>query len=53
VAVPVVAVGSVERRQVELVDHVEDEPGQVVGGEPVAQVGREQERLVTVTGKEL
>jgi len=35
-AVPVVAVDAVERRQVELVDHVEDEPGEVAVGEPVA-----------------
>jgi hypothetical protein len=38
-AVPVVAVGQVERCQVELVDHLEDEPGEVAVGEPVAQVG--------------
>ena len=41
VAVPVVAVRAVERGEVELVDDVEDEPGEVAGGEPVAQVGRE------------
>jgi hypothetical protein len=39
VAVPVGAVRPVEGCQVELVDHVEDEPGQVAFGEPVAQVG--------------
>jgi hypothetical protein len=38
-AVPVIAVGSVERGEVELVDHVQDEPGEVALGEPVAQVG--------------
>ncbi|HZD00637.1 MAG TPA: hypothetical protein VFA46_10735 [Actinomycetes bacterium] len=38
-AVPVVAVGQVERVEVELVDDVEDEPGEVALGEPVAQVG--------------
>ena len=32
VAVSVVSVRTVERRQVELVDHVQDEPGQVAGG---------------------
>jgi hypothetical protein len=41
VAVPVGAVGAQERRMVELVDHVQNEPGQMVGGEPVAQVGWE------------
>jgi hypothetical protein len=30
-AVPVVTVHPVERREVELLDHVQDEPGQVVG----------------------
>jgi hypothetical protein len=38
VAVPVVAVLAVEGLKVELVDHVEDEPGEVALGEPVAQV---------------
>ena len=37
-AVPVVAVGSVEGLKVELVDDVEDEPGEMAGGEPIAQV---------------
>jgi hypothetical protein len=36
--VPVVTVLSVERVEVELVDHVEEEPGKVAVGEPVAQV---------------
>ena len=52
-AVPVVAVGSVEGCQVDLVDHVEDEPGQVAVGEPVAQVWREQEGLVAVAAQEV
>jgi hypothetical protein len=39
VAVPVVAVGPVERGKVELVHHVEHEPRQVLGRQPVAQVG--------------
>jgi hypothetical protein len=44
--VPVGPAGTQERLKVELVDHVEDEPGEVVGGQPVAQVGRQQEGLV-------
>ncbi len=32
--------------------NVEDEPGEVVGGEPVAQVERQQERLVAVPAQE-
>ncbi len=35
-AVPVVTVSPVERGEVELVDDVEDEPGQVAAGQPVA-----------------
>jgi hypothetical protein len=38
VAVAVVAVGPIERGEVKLVDHVQDEPGEVAFGEPVAQV---------------
>jgi hypothetical protein len=53
VAVPVGPIGLEERAKVELVDHVQDEPGQVAFGEPVAQVRWEQERLVAVTGKEV
>jgi hypothetical protein len=37
--VPVVAVGLVEGGEVGLVNHIEDEPGEMAGGEPVAQVG--------------
>jgi hypothetical protein len=36
-----------------LVDHIEHKPGQMIGRQPVAEVGWEQERLVTVTGKEV
>ena len=35
-----------ERAQVELVDHIEHEPGQVVGCQPVTDIGWKQERLV-------
>ena len=50
---PVSPVGGQEWVKVELVDDVEDEPGQVAFGEPVAQVGWEQEGLVAVAGKEV
>jgi hypothetical protein len=53
VAVPVVPVRSVERRQVELVDHVEDEPGEVAFGEPVAQVRGQQKGLGAVAAQEV
>jgi hypothetical protein len=52
-AVPVGAVGAQERLQVELIDHVEHEPGEVAFGQPVAQVGWEQERLVAVAAHEV
>ena len=52
-AVPVGPVDGKERSQVELVDHVKHEPGEVVGGQPVAQVRREQERLVAAAGQEV
>jgi hypothetical protein len=52
-AVPVVAVRPVEGLKVELVDHVEDEPGEMILGEPVAQVRRQQEGLVAVATQEV
>jgi hypothetical protein len=52
-AVPIIPVGSVEGVEVDLVDDVEDEPGEMVVGEPVAQVGGQQERLVAVTAQEV
>jgi hypothetical protein len=39
-AVPVGPKAAQKRTEVELVDHVEDEPGEVAVGQPVAQVGR-------------
>jgi hypothetical protein len=53
VAVPVVTVGPVEGRRVELVDHITNEPGEVAFGEPAAQVGWEQEGLVAVAATEV
>ncbi len=44
------AIGGVEGLQVELLDRLKHEPGEVVFGEPVAQVRRQQQLLVTVTG---
>jgi pyrimidine deaminase RibD-like protein len=52
-AVPVITVGPVERTQVELVDHVEDEPGEVAVGQPVAQIRGQQEGLVAVAAQEV
>jgi len=52
-AMPVGPVASEERRQVKLVDYVAHEPGEVAFGQPVAQVGREQEGLVAVATQEV
>jgi hypothetical protein len=46
--VPIVAMLPVERGEVELVDHVEDEPDKVILGEPVAQVRGQEEGLVAI-----
>ena len=48
VAVPVGPVAGIESGQVQLVDHVQHEPSQVFGWQPVAQAGRQQEGLVAV-----
>jgi len=53
VAVPVGAVAAQERRRVELVDDVQDEPGQVVGWQPVAQVRRQQDGWSRSPGRKL
>ena len=50
---PIGPIGLEERAKVELVDHVEDEPGQVTARQPVAQVRWEQKGLVAVTGRKL
>jgi hypothetical protein len=44
-AVPVGAMMPVEGCEVELFGDVEDEPGEVAGGEPVAQVRGQEEGL--------
>jgi hypothetical protein len=50
---PVSPIGGQERTKVELVDDIEHEPGQMVGWQPIAHIGWEQERLVAVAGKEV
>jgi hypothetical protein len=44
---------SEEQTQLQVVDHVEDEPGQMVGWQPVAQVGWQKGRLVAVAARKL
>jgi hypothetical protein len=51
--VPVGSVAAVEGQQIELADDVQDEPGQMIVGQPVAQVGRQQEGLVAVAAQEV
>jgi hypothetical protein len=46
-------VGLEEWAQVDLIDYVEHEPGQVVGRQPIADIGWEQGCLVAVTGTEV
>jgi hypothetical protein len=50
---PVVAMLPIEGRVVELVDDVQDEPGEMILREPVAQVRGQQEGLVAVTAQEV
>jgi hypothetical protein len=52
-AMPVSAVRPIERREVELVDDVQDEPGEVAVGQPVAQVRRQQEGLLALCAQEV
>jgi hypothetical protein len=52
-AMPIGPIGLQEWAKVELVDHVQDKPGQVTARQPVAQVRWEQKGLVTVAGKEV
>ncbi len=49
----VVAVGQVEQGEVELVDDVEEEPGEMILGEPVPQVWGQQEGLVALCAQEV
>jgi hypothetical protein len=53
VAVPVVAMLAIEGLKVELVDNVEEEPGQMILGQPVAQARGQQEGLVAIAAKEV
>jgi hypothetical protein len=52
-AMPIGSIGGQERTQIELVDHVEHEPGQMIGWQPLAHIRWEQKGLVTVTGTEV
>lgn len=49
----VFAVLGVERGQVDLLDRVDHEPGEVVLGQPLGQAGRQKQLLVSVAGEEV
>jgi hypothetical protein len=51
--VPIGPVGAAELVQVELVDHVDQEPHQMFGRQPVPHVRSQQEPLLAITGDEL
>jgi hypothetical protein len=52
-AVAVLAIGGVERRGIHHADGVDDEPGQVVLGQPLPNVRRQQERLLAIARQEV
>jgi hypothetical protein len=52
-AVAVPAIGGVEAAEVERLDRLDHEPGEVVLVEPLAQVRGQQHRLLSVTAKEV
>jgi hypothetical protein len=52
-AVAVGAVGGVESLEVELLDRLDHKPGEVVFTQPVAQIRRQQQRLLSITSEEV
>jgi hypothetical protein len=50
---PVVAIGRVERRQIDLADRVEHEPREVVIRQPLTQTRRQQQLLLAITPDEV
>jgi hypothetical protein len=51
--VPILAVSGVERRQIHRVDRVDDEPRQVVLGQPLTQIRRHQQHLLAIARQEV
>ena len=45
---PVLAIYGVERREIHLVDRLDHEPREVPLRQPIADVGRQQKRLLTI-----
>jgi hypothetical protein len=52
-AVAVGAVGGVERLEVEFVDRLDHEPGEVILRQPVAEIRRQEQGLAAVAGEEV
>jgi hypothetical protein len=53
-AVPVVPIGLVKRDHVQLLDHLDQKPRQVVGGQPVPHIRRHQElSLIAINAHEV
>jgi hypothetical protein len=50
---PVGAIGRVERRRVDHPDDVDDKPREVILRQPVPDIRRHQERLLTITRDEV
>jgi hypothetical protein len=51
-ALPVSAIGAIERRQIKLADDIEHEPRQVLGRQPVTNRRRKQELLLAISDDE-
>ena len=47
------AVGGVEAAEVDLLDRIEHEPGQVILGQPLAQARRQEQLLIALAGQEV
>ena len=50
---PVGAIGSKERGQIQLADRVDHKPGEVILGQPLAQARRQQQLLLAITRQEV
>jgi hypothetical protein len=51
--VPICSVGAVELAQIHLCDGVNHKPREVPLGQPIADIRRQEERMITVSGEEV
>jgi len=49
----ILAIGTVERREVKLVDDLQHKPRQVIGGQPIPQAGRQQQLVIAIARQEV